>query len=56
VLADHRVALVLDLAQAVPRVVDVLVALVVVGEVACGVGGGSAQEDEDCARAGVEKL
>jgi glc operon protein GlcG len=22
----------------------------------CGVGGGSAQEDEDCARAGVEKL
>jgi glc operon protein GlcG len=23
---------------------------------ACGVGGGSAQEDEDCARAGVEKL
>ena len=27
---------------------------VVVG--ACGVGGGSAQQDEDCARAGVEKL
>ena len=27
---------------------------VVVG--ACGVGGGTAQEDEDCARAGVEKL
>jgi len=23
---------------------------------ACGVGGGTAQEDEDCARAGVEKL
>ncbi len=23
---------------------------------ACGVGGGSAQEDEDCARAGVERL
>src|ERR1700741_2742493 len=23
---------------------------------ACGVGGGSAKEDEDCARAGVEKL
>ena len=27
---------------------------VVVG--ACGVGGGTSQEDEDCARAGVEKL
>ena len=23
---------------------------------ACGVGGGTAQEDEDCARAGIEKL
>jgi glc operon protein GlcG len=23
---------------------------------ACGVGGGTTQEDEDCARAGVEKL
>jgi glc operon protein GlcG len=23
---------------------------------ACGVGGGTAQEDEDCARAGVAKL
>jgi uncharacterized protein GlcG (DUF336 family) len=23
---------------------------------ACGVGGGTAQEDEDCARAGVESL
>lgn len=23
---------------------------------ACGVGGGTAQEDEDCARAGVERL
>jgi len=23
---------------------------------ACGVGGGTSQEDEDCARAGVEKL
>ena len=27
---------------------------VVIG--ACGVGGGTAQEDEDCARAGVERL
>ena len=25
-------------------------------EGACGVGGGTAQEDEDCARAGIEKL
>jgi len=25
-------------------------------EGACGVGGGTAQQDEDCARAGVEKL
>jgi uncharacterized protein GlcG (DUF336 family) len=23
---------------------------------ACGVGGGTAQEDEDCARAGVERI
>ena len=27
---------------------------VVIG--ACGVGGGTSQEDEDCARAGVERL
>jgi uncharacterized protein GlcG (DUF336 family) len=25
-------------------------------EGACGVGGGTGQEDEDCARAGVERL
>jgi uncharacterized protein GlcG (DUF336 family) len=23
---------------------------------ACGVGGGTSQEDEDCARAGIERL
>jgi uncharacterized protein GlcG (DUF336 family) len=27
-----------------------------VAEGACGVGGGTAQQDEDCARAGVAKL